>query len=88
LERRPSTVRREDPPPGPGQQTKPPGSGAHLRDPAWTDFLTVTRWVSEDAIRAFAGGDTLKAEYYREDKEFLLEFEPQVQHFTVMAGGP
>jgi heme-degrading monooxygenase HmoA len=51
-------------------------------------FLTVTRWASEDAIRAFAGRDALKAKYYPEDREFLLEFEPEVQHFAVVASGP
>lgn len=49
-------------------------------------FLTVTQWDSESSIRAFAGDDVLKAKYYPEDKDFLLEFEPQVQHYTVMAG--
>jgi heme-degrading monooxygenase HmoA len=48
-------------------------------------FLTVTRWESEDAIRAFAGEEVLKAKYYPEDKDFLLEFEPEVQHFTIVA---
>lgn len=48
-------------------------------------FLTVTRWESEAAIRAFAGDAVLKAKYYAEDKEFLLEFEPEVQHFVVVA---
>jgi heme-degrading monooxygenase HmoA len=48
-------------------------------------FLTLTRWQSEDAIRAFAGSDVLKAKYYVEDKEFLLDFEDQVQHHTVVA---
>lgn len=50
-------------------------------------FLTVTRWISEEAIRAFAGSEVLKAKYYPEDQGFLLEFEPEVQHFTVVAGG-
>lgn len=50
-----------------------------------THFLTVTHWTSEDAIRAFAGDDLLKAKYYPEDEGFLLEFEPQVQHYTVVA---
>jgi heme-degrading monooxygenase HmoA len=49
-----------------------------------THFLTVTRWQSEDAIRAFAGDDLLKAKYYPEDEDFLLEFEPEVQHFVVV----
>jgi len=48
-------------------------------------FLTVTRWESEAAIRAFAGDDILKSKYYAEDQEFLLEFEPEVQHFVVVA---
>jgi heme-degrading monooxygenase HmoA len=50
-----------------------------------THFLTVTHWQSEDAIRAFAGDDLLKAKYYPEDEAFLLEFEPEVQHFEVTA---
>jgi heme-degrading monooxygenase HmoA len=48
-----------------------------------THFLTMTLWQSEDAIRAFAGDDLLTAKYYEEDRAFLLEFEPQVQHFVV-----
>jgi len=50
-----------------------------------THFLTVTHWESEDAIRAFAGNDILKAKYYPEDADFLLEFEPYVQHYVVTA---
>jgi heme-degrading monooxygenase HmoA len=51
-----------------------------------THFLTVTHWDSEISIRAFAGDELLKAKYYPEDKDYLLEFEPQVQHYTVIAG--
>lgn len=53
-------------------------------------FMTVTHWVSEDAIRAFAGDDVLVARYYPEDSDYLLEFEPYVQHFvvTAMLDGP
>jgi heme-degrading monooxygenase HmoA len=50
-----------------------------------THFLTVTHWESEGCIRAFAGDDLLRAKYYQEDKDYLLEFEPLVQHYTVMA---
>jgi heme-degrading monooxygenase HmoA len=50
-----------------------------------THFLTVTHWESEASIRAFAGDDLLKAKYYPEDAEFLLEFEPTVQHYEVAA---
>src|SRR6187402_1821401 len=42
-------------------------------------FLTVTHWQSEAAIRAFAGDDLLKAKYYPEDQDYLLEFEETVR---------
>lgn len=51
-------------------------------------FLTVTHWVSEHAIRAFAGDAILKAKYYPEDVDFLLEFESEVQHFEVIKQVP
>ena len=54
-------------------------------DGAVTHFLTMTRWRDPRAIRAFAGRDVLKAKYYPEDKDFLLEFEPRVQHYVVAA---
>lgn len=47
---------------------------------------TLTFWTSEDAIRAFAGDDVLRAKYYPEDEGFLLEFEPEVRHFEVTEG--
>jgi heme-degrading monooxygenase HmoA len=50
-----------------------------------THFLTVTHWDSEASIRAFAGDEPLKAKYYPEDLDFLLEFEDLVQHYTVTA---
>jgi heme-degrading monooxygenase HmoA len=50
-----------------------------------THFLTVTRWASEEAIRSFAGEEIALAKYYPEDKEFLLEFEEEVRHYTVIA---
>jgi heme-degrading monooxygenase HmoA len=52
-------------------------------EPEVTHFMTVTHWESEESIRAFAGDDLLGAKYYPEDQEFLLEFEPKVQHFVV-----
>jgi len=46
-------------------------------------FITLTFWESREAIMAFAGADIEKAKYYPEDKDFLLEFEPTVQHYDV-----
>ena len=49
-------------------------------------FLTMSFWPSLEAIRAFAGADISVAKYYPEDRQFLLEFEPTVQHFEVTGG--
>lgn len=53
-----------------------------------THFMIVSRWANEEAIRAFAGDEPLKARYYPEDTGYLLEFEPEVQHFTVVGRAP
>ena len=50
-----------------------------------THFVTLTFWYSDAAIRAFAGPDILKAKYYPEDAQYLLEFEPEVVHYDVLA---
>ena len=50
-----------------------------------THFITSSLWTSEEAIRGFAGEDVLRAHYYPEDQDFLLEFEPLVQHYVVVA---
>jgi heme-degrading monooxygenase HmoA len=50
-------------------------------------FLTLSYWQDEQAVRAFAGDDVLRARYYPEDADFLLEFEPRVQHYTVASAG-
>ena len=52
-----------------------------------THFLTVSRWESEAAIRAFAGDDMLRAKYYPEDAAYLLEFEPEVEQYELVAEG-
>ena len=50
-----------------------------------THFMLVTLWESVDAIKRFAGEDYERAKYYPEDDDFLLEREPRVQHFDVLA---
>jgi heme-degrading monooxygenase HmoA len=47
-------------------------------------FYILTTWESRDAIEGFAGKDIEAAKYYPEDKQFLLEFEPKVQHFEIL----
>jgi heme-degrading monooxygenase HmoA len=47
-------------------------------------FLLLTLWDSEEAIKRFAGPEFQRAKYYPDDKKFLLEFEPTVQHYEVL----
>jgi heme-degrading monooxygenase HmoA len=48
-------------------------------------FLLLSLWESYDAIKRFAGPDFEKAVYYPEDKNFLLELEPNVVHYEILA---
>jgi len=48
-------------------------------------FLLLSLWDSYEAIRAFAGEDVERAHYYPEDAEYLLEQEPTVTHYEVLA---
>lgn len=50
-----------------------------------TDFTFVSLWESLDAIRRFAGEDYEKARYYPEDRKYLLELEPFVEHHDIVA---
>ena len=50
---------------------------------AVTHFITLTFWKDLESIRAFAGSDIETAKYYPEDKGFLLEFEPKVEHYAL-----
>jgi heme-degrading monooxygenase HmoA len=49
-------------------------------------FLTVSFWESLEAIEAFAGSDPERARYYARDEEYLLGFEPTVEHYDVVIG--
>ena len=49
-----------------------------------THFITMTFWENLDVIKSFAGDDADLAKYYPEDKDFLLEFEPQVVHYEIV----
>ncbi len=49
------------------------------------EFLLVSLWESFEAIQRFAGPDPEVARYYPEDPRFLLEMEPRVTHFEVVA---
>lgn len=53
----------------------------HLEDRA--EFLMLTFWESEDAIKAFSGDDISVARYYDFDPELLLEMRPNADHYEV-----
>jgi heme-degrading monooxygenase HmoA len=48
------------------------------------EFLLVTLWESEEAIRKFAGEDIERAVFYSEDDRFLVERDEHVDHFEVV----
>lgn len=49
------------------------------------EFTFISLWESLDAIRRFAGDDYERARYYPEDRDHLLELEPFVVHYDVVA---
>ena len=55
----------------------------HEGDVVHVEMLTL--WDDLEAIRRFAGDHLLKAKYYDFDPDFLLELEPEVTHFEVIA---
>lgn len=48
-------------------------------------FTLVTFWKDLDSVKRFAGEDYKRAKYYPEDRNYLLEFEEEVQHYEVFA---
>lgn len=48
------------------------------------DFLMLTLWESEDAIRKFAGDNINSARYYPEDTKYFAELEPNVVHYDLL----
>ena len=48
------------------------------------EFLLVTLWDSEEAVRAFAGDDIERAVFYPEDDRFLVERGERVNHYEVV----
>jgi heme-degrading monooxygenase HmoA len=46
-----------------------------------THFWTISTWTDMESIKGFAGEELKNAKYYPEDNQFLLEFEPSVEHY-------
>jgi len=47
-------------------------------------FLLLTVWESEEAIRRFAGPEPSRARFYPEDDRFLVRRGETVRHFELM----
>ena len=48
------------------------------------EFLLVSLWESEQAVRQFAGPDMGRAVFYPEDDRFLISRDDQVDHYEVV----
>ena len=54
-------------------------------DGGLSEFFLISFWESFESIRNFAGPDIDRAVYYERDKEFLINLEPKVAHYEVLA---
>jgi heme-degrading monooxygenase HmoA len=50
------------------------------------EFLTLSIWQSEEAVRRFAGDDISRAVFYPEDDRYLTRRELTVEHYEVAGG--
>jgi len=69
-------------------QAVPGNRGVQLlrrRDGEHVHFLLLSLWSSREAIEAYAGPDIEQAHYYPYDLECLVEPEPRVTHYEVLA---
>ncbi len=48
------------------------------------EFLLLTLWESEEAIRRFAGDDVERAVFYPEDDRYLVARDERVRHYEVV----
>lgn len=49
-----------------------------------TEFIALSLWDSEEAIRAFAGDDIEAAVLYPEDERYLIDGKSAVAHYDVV----
>ena len=57
--------------------------GLRRQENGRAEFLLLTLWESEKAIRRFAGEEIERAIFYPEDERFLVERGERVSHFEV-----
>ena len=54
-------------------------------DEKFAYFKLITFWENLDVIKNFAGEDFEKAKYYKEDRNYLIDFPEKVMHYEVFA---
>jgi heme-degrading monooxygenase HmoA len=47
------------------------------------EFVVISYWPDEDAIRAYAGQDITRARLMPRDPEFLIDPDPLVRHYRI-----
>lgn len=47
------------------------------------EFVVISYWPDEEAIRAYAGDDVLWARFLARDREFLIEPDTHVRHYRI-----
>ncbi len=52
------------------------------------EFVLLTLWDDMAAVRRFAGPESERAVFYREDEAFLTEFDRDVGHYEVLLAPP
>lgn len=48
------------------------------------EFVVISYWPDEDAIRAYAGEDVLRARLMPRDPEFLIDPDTHVRHYRIV----
>ena len=72
----------------PDYQSTPGTLGAwclHRAEGDVVHFQMLSFWPDIEAIKRFAGEDYEVAKYYDFDRDFLIELEPHVTHYTLHA---
>lgn len=46
-------------------------------------FLFISLWKSMEVIKGFAGDDVSKAVFFPEDKDYLFELNPIIEHYEL-----
>jgi heme-degrading monooxygenase HmoA len=48
------------------------------------EFIVLSLWESEEAIRRFAGDRLERAVFYQQDEQFLIDRDEEVVHYEVI----